>query len=227
MTTDLYTKYKAFIADGVNVDILSLFCILQKLDENDLLNQEEVLYLQEHGFIETIEIIQQREFTSLKERYKATKIQDNSPSHHLFKVLRKLDSGSSLTESDINYLKKRKLIDTVKFIYKKEADSLIQKINQGHGLRPDDITWCEDHNFEEIILKWLKKEYEIKHNNDKPDSPLYIILRKLEVGNRLSDDDVVWLESEQLLRRPSKVFITHHTIEALYYENEFQRINDH
>lgn len=225
--SSLQKKYKAFISDGVNVDLLSLFRMLQKLDENTLLSQEEALYLKEHGFTETLEIIQQREFSSLKERYKATKIQDNSTSHHLFKVLKKLDSGKLLTESDINYLKKRKLIDTVKSIYKKEAASLIQKINQGHSLRPDDITWCEDHNFEEIILKCLKKEYEIKHNNDKPDSPLYPILRKLEAGNRLSDDEVVWLESEELLRRPSKMFIIHHTIEALYYENEFQRINDH
>jgi len=225
--SSLQKKYKAFISDGVNVDLLSLFRMLQKLDENSLLSQEEALYLKEHDFTDTVDIIQQREFASLKERYKATKIQDNSPTHHLFKVLKKLDSGTSLTESDINYLKKRKLIDTVKFIYKKEADSLIQKINQGHGLRPDDITWCEDNNFEEIILKWLKKEYELKHNNDKPDSSLYLILRKLEAGNRLSDDEVVWLESEQLLWRPSKVFITHHTLEALYFENEFQRLKDH
>ena len=164
--SSLQKKYKAFIADEVNVDLLSLFRMLQKLDENSLLNQEEALYLKEHDFTETLEIIQQREFISLKERYKATKVQDNSSTHHLFKVLKKLDSSTLLTESDINYLKKRKLIDTVKFIYKKEADSLIQKISQGHGLRPDDIIWCEAHNFEEIILKWLKKEYEIKYNND-------------------------------------------------------------
>ncbi len=193
------------------------------------MNEEESQYLNEHGFTDTLDIIQQLEFVRLKEKYKATQIQDISHTHHLFKVLKKLDSGISLPESDINYLKKRKLLDTVKFIYKKEADCLIQKISQGHSLRPDDIIWCEDHNFEEIILKWLKKEYEVKYNSDKPDSPLDTILRKLEAGNRLSDDDVVWLESEELLQRqtPSKIFITHHTLEALFFENEFRRLKDH
>lgn len=223
----LQQKYKAFLPDGIKPALLSLFCLLQKLEENSLLNQEEVQYLKEYGFNETLDIIQQREFALLKEKYKATQIQDNNHTHHLFKVLKKLDSGTLLTESDINYLKKRKLIETVKFIYKKEADSLVQKINQGHALRPDDIAWCENHNFEEIILKWLKKEYEIKHDNDKPGSSLYTILKKLEAGNRLSDDEVVWLESEKLLWRPGKVFIAHHTLEALYFENEFQRIKDH
>lgn len=224
--SSLQKKYKVFISEGDNVDLFLLFYMLQKLEENDLLNQEEALYLKEHGFTETLGIVQQREFTLLKEKYKATKIQDNSHTHHLFKVLKNLDSGASLTESDINYLKKRKLINTVKFIYKKEVDCLTQKINQGHGLRPDDIVWCEGHNFEEIIFKWLKNEYELKYNN-KPGSPLYTILRKLEAGHRLSDDDIVWLESEKLLRRPSKVFIAHHTLEALFFENEFQRLKDH
>lgn len=220
--SQLQNKYKANIQDNSDIDPLLLFYFLQKIEENSLLNQDEVLYLKENGYLETLGIIEEIKFSALKVKYRATQIQENSITHHLYKVLKRLDSGMPLTESDINYLKKRKLYETVKFIYKKEADCLIQKIEQGHGLRPDDVIWCEEHGFEEIILKWLKNEYEVKSYEDKPGT-LYTILRKLEKGNRLTDVNVVWLEGENLLRRTNKVYIAHHTLEALYYENEFQR----
>ena len=132
-----------------------------------------------------------------------------------------------MPEPDINYLKKRKLFETLKFAYKKETDSLIHKIEQGQGLRPDDVAWCEEHDFVEIVFLWLKMDYEVELRKDTPESPLYLILKKLEAGNRLNDDEVVWLETKKLLHSPSKIYIAYHTLEAQFYEKEYKRTKDH
>jgi hypothetical protein len=200
---------------------------LQKLEEKKLPDEAEAQYLKEKGFIETLEIVQKIEFSALKEKYRATQIQEDDITHHLYKVLKKLETGLSLSEPDINYLKKRKLHETVKFAYKKEADSLIHKIEQGQGLRPDDVDWCEEHEFVEIVFLWLKQDFEVKHHQNTPESPLYPILKKLEAGSRLNDQELVWLEGEKLLQTSSKIFVTHHALEAQFYENEFQRTKNH
>jgi len=235
--SQLQAKYKANIYDKLDIDLLFLFYILQKLDENKRLEFPEIEYLKTLDLIETLEISQKIEFSALKKQYQATQIQDDAINSHLYKVLKKLEAGSALPEPDINYLKKRKLFETLKFVYKKQTDSLIHKIKQGHELRPDDIRWCEEHDFEDIILQWLKKDYAVEHRQDKPESPLYPILKKLKIGKRLTDDEVVWLESEKWLikneryeRLPyssSKVFIAHHTLEAQFNESEFQRTKDY
>lgn len=79
------------------------------------------------------------DFFALKKKYQATQIQDDDIKHHLFKVLKKLDADLSLLEADINYLKKRKLFETLKFFYKKEADKLLEKVKQGLNLTAQDI----------------------------------------------------------------------------------------
>jgi hypothetical protein len=220
----LQNKYKAIVQDGLNADDLFALChILQKLEENKLPGQAEIQYLKELGLTETLEMIQQIEFSKLKAKYRATQIQDNSITHHLYKVLKKLESGLSLPEPDVNYLKKRKLHETVKFAYKKEADSLIHKIEHGQGLRPDDIAWCEEHNFREIVFQWLKSDFGIEDRRDSPESPLYAMLNKLTANNRLADDEVVWLEGENLFHSKSRIYITYHALEAQFCENEFQR----
>jgi len=88
--------------------------------------------------------------------------------------------GQVLPEADLNYLRKRKLYKTVKFAFQPDADRLINKVKQGHGLRPDDITWYKQHDFAEIIFLSFKKDYSVKHRNDTLESPLFVILEKLE-----------------------------------------------
>lgn len=223
----LQSKYRAIVHEGATYNLLLLFYILQKLEEKRLPDDAEVQYLKENGFIETLEIVQKIEFSALKEKYQATQIQEDNITNHLYKVLRKLEAGLSLPEPDINYLKKRKLFETLKFAYKKETDSLIHKIEQGQGLRPDDVAWCEEHDFVEIVFLWLKMDYEVELRKDTPESPLYLILKKLEAGNRLNDDEVVWLETKKLLHSPSKIYIAYHTLEAQFYEKEYKRTKDH
>jgi len=223
----LQSKYRAIVQEGVTYNPLLVCHILQKLEEKKLPNEAEAQYLKEKGFSETLEIVQKMEFSALKEKFQATQIQDDNITHHLYKVLKKLEAGISLPEPDINYLKKRKLFETLKFAYQKETDSLIHKIEQGQGLRPDDIAWCEEHDFVEIVFLWLKMDYEVEHRKDTLESPLYLILKKLEAGSRLNDDEVVWLESEKLLHPSSKIYIAYHTLEAQFYENEYKRTKDH
>ena len=219
----LQSKYRAIVQDGTTYNPLLLCHILQKLDEKKLPDEAEAQYLKEKGFIETLEIVQKIEFSVLKEKYRATQIQDDCVTHHLYKVLKKLDSGTPLPEQDINYLKKRKLHETLKFAYKKETDTLIHKIEKGQGLRPDDIAWCEEYGFKEIVFKWLKKDYEVEYRNDTPESRLYTILKKLETGSYLNDDEVVWLKAENWSYPLNKINIVHHTLKAQFYEIEYQR----
>ncbi len=46
--------------------------------------------------------IEEKRFSELKVKYKASKYEDSSPDSHLYKVLKKIDAGSQLGESDIN-----------------------------------------------------------------------------------------------------------------------------
>ncbi|MFI3218423.1 MAG: hypothetical protein QX189_04815 [Methylococcales bacterium] len=261
--SQLQNKYKAIVQVANTYSPLMLCHILQKLDENTLLNEVEISYLKAAGLTETLEIVQKMEFFILKEKYHATQIQEDNITNHLFKVLKKLEAGLPLPEPDINYLKKRKLFETVKCAYQKEANSLIDKINQGLNLTPDDIAWCEQHDFkeliskwrrdglnrkieqgqslkpedvawceahqsEDIVFKWLKNGYGINHRQDTLNTPLYAILKKLHAGNRLTDDDVVWLESEDLLTPATrKIYLAHHALKARFHENEFLRTKDH
>jgi hypothetical protein len=217
-------------------DLFQHYAILQKLEETAILNDQEMLFLKRNGFLDTFVMAQKHELLKLKEKYQASQVEDDSPTQHLYKVLKKLDLGQVLPEADLNYLRKRKLFKTVKFAFQVDADRLINKVKQGYGLRPDDIIWCKQHDFAEIIFLSLKKDYGIEYRNDTPESPLYAILEKLEAKERLSDENVVWLESEKWCR-PSysetishwknNIYIVHHTQEAHFYEAEFQRIKDH
>ena len=178
--SSLQHQYKAAVQEGSDINNLLLALILQKLHENKRLDESQIQYLRENGFDEAVTFAQQIEFSELKQKYQATQIQEDNVNDHLYKVLKKLEAGISLPEPDVNYLKKRKLLETLKFVYKKEIDSLMHKISLGYDLRPDDITWCEQNNFKDIIFLWLKKDYEVEYRKDTPESPLYTILQKLE-----------------------------------------------
>ncbi|MGZ8160494.1 MAG: hypothetical protein ACXWT1_03700 [Methylobacter sp.] len=232
----LQNKYKAVAQDTSIVNDLPLCLILQKLEEKKHLSESELKFLRENGFNDTVTIAQQIEFSVLKQKYQVTQVQEDNVNHHLYKVLKKLEAGIPLPEPDVNYLKKRKLSGTLKFVYKKQIESLMQKINLGHGLRPDDIAWCCQNNCEEIVFLWLKKEYEVENRTDTPESILYTILTKLEASQRLTDEEVVWLQTEKLLKTrlkdrdhyvSTRIFIAHHTLEAKFYESEFQRTKNH
>jgi hypothetical protein len=222
-TTELLNKYQCDASSLSALDSLKLFLSLQKIEERLILTDEEQQFLAQNGYTLALGIAQTEEFIVLKKQYHATQFESNYPSQHLYKVLKKIQAEKSLSEPDINYLKKRKLDQTLKCIYQRKADQLIGKVQQGHGLTNDDMEWCKEYNFPEIIFLALKSDYAIKDRKDSVESLLYPILLKLNSEQRLSDNDVIWLEAEKLMHPSTKIFIAHHRLEALHAEDEFKR----
>lgn len=221
--SSLLSKYQCVAAELSTEDFLQLCLILQQIEEGSVPTEAEQHFLTKNHYALALENAQKLEFFALKKQFCATQFESDDPGQHLFKVLRKIRDGKPLTEPDVNYLKKRKLIETLKFIYKRKADALTSKVKQGHGLTDDDIAWCKEHNFEEIIFLALKIDFNVKHHNDSIDSPLYSILVKLNANQHLSDQELVWLEAEKLFYPDTTLFITHHRIEAVHSEDEFKR----
>jgi len=188
----LSQQYKAPPSNLAADAQLLLYGILLKLEQEQILTEDEQHFLRQNGFSNALEIAQKTELSMLKNKYRATIVEDDNPSQHIYKVLKKIEGRQPLSEPDINYLKKR--------------------------------------NLHEAIFLSLKQIYDINHRKYTPESPLYKILQKLNSSQRLNDQDVVWLESEKWCRPhlgydkfPNKVYINHHTLEAQFYEAEYQR----
>ena len=219
----LFAKYQVEKPLSSNLDSLKLILIMQKIEERIVLLEDEQQFLLKIGCKQAYETAQRIEFIALKNKFDAMNFESDDPSQHLYKVLKKINAETPLTEPDINYLKKRKLVQTLKLIHKRKADQLRSKVEQGYGLRPEDIAWCQEHDYFEIVMLALAIDYDVRYRNDPADSPLYEILQKLSVPQQLSDEDVIWLEGERLLRPGSKIYIANHRLAALHFEEEFQR----
>lgn len=221
--SSLCGRYKTDMSQLSVSNKFRLYVTMQKLEERKFLNDAEYQFMNHHDFLHALAI----EFDHLKEKYGAIEFVDSNPLQHLYKVLRKMESQQPVTDPDINYLRKRKLLCTLNFALKPVAELLMQKIKQGNGLSPEDIEWCKKNGFPELIIFSLKRKYDLEHREDKPESRLYPILEKMEKNERLSDDDQVWLEAENWCRHysngESKIFLFHHSREASFYEAEFRR----
>jgi hypothetical protein len=112
----LKDKYKASEYPETSVSS-PLYQILKILDADMQLSESELNWLEEYQLSETLSIVleieQTRHFAELKVKYKATQSEDLSRSSHLYKVLKKIDLDNQLGEQDINFLKKRKLTETI------------------------------------------------------------------------------------------------------------------
>jgi hypothetical protein len=183
-----------------------LYPIVQKLEVDKQLSESEIDWLQQQELTETLDIVreleQKRHFAALKVKYKATQYEDSSLSSHLYKVLKKLESNNQLGEQDINFLKKRKLTETITIAQDKYTATLKSKIESGEQLEESEINWLKENGRETIIaiaqekhFATLKSKYDVSDYKDKlPFSPLYAILQKLEKGERIEPTDVAWLQ---------------------------------
>ncbi|MEG5080938.1 hypothetical protein QUB53_09770 [Microcoleus sp. AT8-B4] len=288
----LKDKYKASEYPETSVSS-PLYPILKNLEADRQLSESELNWLEEHQLSETLSIVleieQKRHFAELKVKYKATTYEDSSLSSHLYKVLKKIDLDNPLGEQDINFLKKRKLTETITlaldkyaaslkskiqsgeplseadfdwvkqngrddvitFAQDKYAASLKSKIQSGEHLSEADIDWLKQNGYEDVItfaqekeFAALKSKYDVSNYKDKtPSSPLYVILQKLDKGERLEPTDVAWLEENKIeASQPSysyygwqeerryqgqrlfsgKIFTGYHKIEALFYEQQYK-----
>ncbi|MEG4446194.1 hypothetical protein QUB47_34230 [Microcoleus sp. AT9_B5] len=250
----LKDKYKASEYPETSVST-PLYLILKNLEADKQLSESELNWLEEHQLSETLSIVleieQKRHFAELKVKYKATTYEDSSLSSHLYKVLKKIDLENPLGEPDINFLKKRKLTETITLALDKYAASLKSKIQAGEQLSEADIDWVKQNGREDVItfvqekeFAALKSKYDVSDYKDRtPSSPLYAILQKLDKGERLEPTDVAWLEENKLeASQPSysyygwqeerrsqgqrlfsgKIFTAYHKIEALFYEQQYK-----
>lgn len=212
-----------------------LYRILQELDAKQQLSESEIDWLKQHELAETLDLIreleQKRNFAALKVKYKATQYEDSSPSSHLYKVLKKIESDNHLGEQDINFLKKRKLTDTITIAQDKYAAVLKSKIESGEQLEESEINWLKENGRENIItiaqqkhFTWLKVKYRILGpRNQLPLDPFYTIMQQLEREERLDPVLVVQLIEEDLLSPDGRIALAFHRLEAKFYEQEYQR----
>jgi hypothetical protein len=201
------------------------------------------------------ELEQTREFAVLKAKYKATEYQDSTPKSHLYKILKRLELSNQLGEQDINFLKKRKLTEIIEIANEKYASTLKFKIDSGELLNESEIEWLKNNRREDIIIfakqkhfATLKLKYDVFGYQDKSHtSLLYTILQKIELKERLEPTEFAWLQETKIkVPQPTynyyswqkepkyqeknlvsgKIWISYHTIEANFYEQEFQRTDN-
>jgi tetratricopeptide (TPR) repeat protein len=182
------------------------------------------------------EIEQKQHFAELKKKYQASQYEDSSPSSHLYKVLKQIDSGEQLSESNINFLKKRKLTDTIAFAVDKNGASLkstaksgnplSQAVTSGQKGRENPITVAPKKHFADLKSKYGVSDYQ----DNLPSSQLYAILQKLDNEERLEPTDVAWLLAEKIPTRwdehklfSGKILKAYHKIEATFYEQAYKR----
>jgi predicted glutamine amidotransferase len=239
----LKQKYQATQHSASSVSS-PLYQILRNLEASKPLTASERAWLKEHDLIETLElaqtlaqeIAQQQQFAVLKKKYKATQSEESSPLSHLYKVLKQIDSGKPLIQSDINFLSKRKLNETIRLAVDKYAATLKSKVNYGNPLLSQaEIEWLKQNGREDIItfakeqhFAALKSKYGVSDYRDKsPSSRLYAILKKLDNGKRLEPIEVAWLTGKKLFYPESQIFTTYHQIEATFYEQAYKRTGNH
>ncbi|MEG4227330.1 hypothetical protein QUA35_15355 [Microcoleus sp. N9_B2] len=231
----LKDKYKA--SEYAETSVSSpLYKILKNLDADIQLSESELNWLEEHQLSETLSIVleieQQRHFTELKVKYKATTYEDSSLSSHLYKVLKKIDLESQLGEQDINFLKKRKLTETITLALDKYVATLKSKIQSGEQLSEADIDWVKQNGREDVITFAQEKEFaalKVKYriiDRDFPFDPFYAIMVKLEKEERLDPVLVVQLIQQGLLASHGKIAMAYHRLEALFYDREYERTGD-
>ncbi|MEH2294417.1 hypothetical protein [Nostoc sp.] len=177
----LKSKYQATqYQDSLPVSLLYL--ILRKLDLGIELIDLESNWLGESKLEETLEVIKQEqqyrvqefgnlefEFSKLKSKYKATKHDVSWESSRLYFILLKLESGNSLSDSEVKWLRSNGLYET---------NQIAQEVKR----------------FTQLKYKYKATQYQDSY----PESKLYQILKKLEVTESLSNSEYNWLINNEL-----------------------------
>jgi len=190
------------------------------------------------------------EFSDLKAKYHIPELEVpiSSP---LYAILKKLEEKQDLENSESEWLEQQKLTQIIsidrsrkdvklfkelKSKYKatryKNSDPgsnlfvILKKIEYEVG--DDDIQWLIGEELLEtaeiaksIYFKLLKKKYNIVGKLEC--DPFYEIMLKLEREERLDPKQVVQLIEEDRLSRHGKIATAHYRLEAIFYEQEYQR----
>src|SRR4028118_1355148 len=183
----LKDKYKASEYPETSVSS-PLYPILKNLEADRQLSESELNWLEEHQLSETLSIVleieQKRHFAELKVKYKATTYEEASLSSHLYKVLKKIDLENQLGEHDINFLKKRKLTETITLALDQFAASLKSKIQSGEPLSEADFDWIKQNGRDDVITFAIEN---------------YVASLKSQIqsGEPLSEADFDWIKQNK------------------------------
>jgi hypothetical protein len=170
----LKTKYKVAKSWESSIENF-LYPMLWKLDSGINLTDSEIKLLQDNNLNQTVAIIQEiKHFANLKEKYQATKYQDLYPDSPLYKILKKLDTEDSLSESEYEWLLNHELFETIE-IFEQQESARRAKFAQ------------------------LKTKYQAsQHPDTSLSGQLHQILQKLDAGKKLIYSEIYWLEQQGL-----------------------------
>jgi hypothetical protein len=211
--SELKSKYQ--VSSHPDTSISSpLYSVLQKLDRDEELNRDECEWLEQKNLSGLVALDKERQerklFAQLKEKYKATQYQDSEPSSRLYIILRNLEL-SQLKFSSLSRDIQAMLNNLELQISEKDIDWLIQaELTETAKIA------------QQLHFKSLKAKYHIVDPR-LPMEPFYDIMLKIEREERLDPKQVVQLIEEGQLSRSGKIAITHHRLEAIFYEKEYKR----
>lgn len=169
----LQEKYKV----PKNIEFSFLHPLLFKLDTKNILTDSEIRLLEDNCLKETLAIAGYiTEFAKLKIKYHATKYEDFSQDTPLLFILKKLDLTEKLSTEESDWLSNNGFLETLEIYFeqekKREAEAKFAK---------------------------LKDKYQATKYHDKSiSSPLFSILKKLEIETILEQSELDWLEENKL-----------------------------
>ena len=210
--SELKSKYQVSTHSATSISS-PLYSVLRKINSETVLDHSEREWLKRQNLNMLIAIeqkyIDKKYFADLKNKYKANQYQSLDLSSPLFLILKNLEINQSKPSNVPGQLKA--LIDRGEF-----------------QLSEKDIQWLTEKGLIEtaeiakrLHFKTLKTKYEIV--GQLASTPFYEIMLKLEREERLDPKQIIQLIEEKLLSRQGKIALAHYRLEALYYEEEYQR----
>lgn len=166
----------------------SLEKTLQSIDSGVTIDERAIEWLVKNNFLSV-------HFAALKLKYHVPVFPDLSLPSHLYQLLKNVEAGKlPLSEPDINFLRKRKLNETIDLVREQHLSILKNKY---------DLSDYRSSFFPET---------------------LYEILQKLDNKQRLSAIDVAWLrlKENRFELWTGKIYQAYHILEAEFYEREYQ-----
>lgn len=224
--------------------------VLSDFDANWLLDHdfEETLkiYWQQEHDREAI-----TEFLDLKAKYSIDSFPDTSISSPLYGILKKIKEKQDLENSECKWLEQQKLTQFIEIDRKRKDIKLFKQLktryqatryknsdpssklfqilrNIESDVTEDDIQWLINEELLEtaeiakgIHFKILKMNYQIVGQLEV--DPFYAIMLKIERGERLDPKQVIQLMEEGRLSRHGKIATAYYRLEAIFYEQDYQR----
>ena len=194
------------------------------------------------------------EFSDLKAKYRIDSLPDASVSSPLYSILKKLKDKQDLEEIECEWLELQKLTQLITIDQKRKDVKLFKKLkdkyqaSQYRSSEPssqlfqilqnieskvteDDIQWLINEKLLETAkiakvnhFRILKVKYQIL---DKlAADPFYEIFLKLERQERLDPKQLIQLMEDKSIPRHGKISIAHYSLEAIFYEKEYERTNN-